>query len=65
MKTTRMRHPRLLPTLICRPPAVGVRESWRSVAKPGESGGGEEKWEVGGTATDEGEVKRVGWRLER
>jgi len=35
---------------------VGAREGWGSVAEPGESGGGEEEWEVGGTAAGEGEV---------
>lgn len=33
---------------------VGTRESWGSVAEPGESGGGEEEWEIGGTAASEG-----------
>jgi len=45
--------------------ASGAREGWGSVAKPGESGGGEEEWKVGGTAEGEGEVKRVGRRLDR
>jgi len=39
---------------------VGVGEGWGSVAEPGESGGGEEEWEVGGTAADEGKGVMVG-----
>ena len=39
---------------------VGAGEGGGSVAEPGESGGGEEEWEIGGTAAGEGEVKWVG-----
>ena len=49
----------------CAGRCVGGGLAGGSVAEPGESGGGEEEWEVRWTAADEGEVKRVGWRLDR